>query len=286
MLTYTRAPICATVAFVLSLAACVGPAPTSTPIPCLPGSMCLCGVYDYGSGKWDTTPGSQLCAPNGGNDGCSCDAPPSGSASSSSSGMPMNVCAPGTADCDHEYANGCETAISVDPSNCGTCGVACSVSEACVAGACVACVDNVNGGKAWKQDGGLGIGGVIRAWPYTPSDSILLTEIILPIGEFDPPTTTTCTVYIYDEAGVIPGNQISMMPWAFGYAIPSDPVQLDANHNYWIGAECNNDSPGLTLPAVDGNPVPTFGFIDGDWTSSGSPPLFGPFTFEIVGSCP
>jgi hypothetical protein len=51
----------------------------------------------------------------------------------------MGACRPGWGDCDGDPANGCETNIAGDPNNCGTCGVACSFTNAdplCVGGAC------------------------------------------------------------------------------------------------------------------------------------------------------
>ena len=48
-------------------------------------------------------------------------------------------CNTGFADCDHNAANGCESNLSTDVQNCGTCGVVCSANNAtsaCSAGAC------------------------------------------------------------------------------------------------------------------------------------------------------
>nr|MBK7068859.1 DUF5050 domain-containing protein [Deltaproteobacteria bacterium] len=46
------------------------------------------------------------------------------------------ACAPGTADCDGGFANGCEASLSTS-ANCGACGRACAAGQTCTAGACV-----------------------------------------------------------------------------------------------------------------------------------------------------
>ena len=49
------------------------------------------------------------------------------------------TCQPGFADCDGNAANGCENNLNTTPSNCGSCGHACSFAHAtalCTAGAC------------------------------------------------------------------------------------------------------------------------------------------------------
>lgn len=45
-------------------------------------------------------------------------------------------CPSGYADCDADYANGCETDLTANDSNCGGCGTACGPGEYCYAGAC------------------------------------------------------------------------------------------------------------------------------------------------------
>jgi hypothetical protein len=55
-------------------------------------------------------------------------------------------CAKGYADCDKDLRkDGCESLLSVDPTNCGACGTACNKKQECVASACVAC----NGGVGY-----------------------------------------------------------------------------------------------------------------------------------------
>lgn len=50
------------------------------------------------------------------------------------------ACAPGTADCNDNAADGCETTLTDDPNHCGGCGVVCSATgttaRACVDGVC------------------------------------------------------------------------------------------------------------------------------------------------------
>ena len=46
------------------------------------------------------------------------------------------TCAPGTANCDGNASNGCETNTASDPANCGACRTACGPMT-CVAGACI-----------------------------------------------------------------------------------------------------------------------------------------------------
>lgn len=48
----------------------------------------------------------------------------------------LGACLPGFSDCDMEPANGCESEINGDPTNCGGCGVACSAGDFCVGGTC------------------------------------------------------------------------------------------------------------------------------------------------------
>ena len=51
----------------------------------------------------------------------------------------LQNCSPGTADCDRNPANGCETVLADDAQNCGVCGVQCSAlnaDSACLGGTC------------------------------------------------------------------------------------------------------------------------------------------------------
>lgn len=61
-----------------------------------------------------------------------------GGATGGQGGAPV-ACAPGTANCDGEAANGCEVSIASDPSHCGACAIVCKTvhgDASCTAGAC------------------------------------------------------------------------------------------------------------------------------------------------------
>jgi hypothetical protein len=51
--------------------------------------------------------------------------------------QPAKLCDPGWADCNRLAADGCETDITADPSNCGSCGTLCQVVQRCVNKSCV-----------------------------------------------------------------------------------------------------------------------------------------------------
>lgn len=46
------------------------------------------------------------------------------------------VCAAGTANCDGDLSNSCETKLDASPQHCGACGQACAAGESCAAGNC------------------------------------------------------------------------------------------------------------------------------------------------------
>lgn len=58
------------------------------------------------------------------------------------------TCARGTADCNGDPADGCETNTDSNPNNCGSCGTACDVwaGQACVQGQCVLAPCDLDGG--------------------------------------------------------------------------------------------------------------------------------------------
>jgi hypothetical protein len=70
--------------------------------------------------------------------GKACKAP--GGVAACQNGCVVGSCAPGLADCNHDPADGCETDVSADLSNCGKCGGTCPdpphASATCTAGAC------------------------------------------------------------------------------------------------------------------------------------------------------
>lgn len=54
-----------------------------------------------------------------------------------SGGCEITACNAGFVDCDQAPANGCETNTSIDPDNCGGCGVTCEAPGSCTGGQCV-----------------------------------------------------------------------------------------------------------------------------------------------------
>ncbi len=71
-------------------------------------------------------------------------------------GVCSQGCNPGSADCDNDPSNGCETALETDPRSCGACGVLCAPANAtpacaagrCAVGACNAGFANCDGDPA------------------------------------------------------------------------------------------------------------------------------------------
>lgn len=64
------------------------------------------------------------------------------------------TCDSGFGDCDGDLSNGCETATTTNPTNCGTCGndcTACRTGASCVAGSCTG--HQVNDGAKCSQAG-------------------------------------------------------------------------------------------------------------------------------------
>ncbi|XXX80135.1 MXAN_6577-like cysteine-rich protein [Sorangium sp. So ce134] len=72
----------------------------------------------------------------------------------SSDVSPADLCDPPTSACD-----GVCVSLRSDRSNCGACGVACSVGEACVAGACEARGEGGGDGEGGRGEAGGGVGG-------------------------------------------------------------------------------------------------------------------------------
>jgi hypothetical protein len=94
------------------------------------------GVVDDGA----ACPDGQACV-----DGACSDAPclinddcGPGMTCASSQCQPTVACASGTADCDGDPANACETDTRTDASHCGACDSPCREGEGCVEGGCVA----------------------------------------------------------------------------------------------------------------------------------------------------
>ena len=100
--------------------------PASGEGACTPGTSRACACPDG-------TQGVSVCRQVG-NGYLPCDC--SGGGGGGGSDVP---CAPGTASCDNDPANGCETNTDSDVGNCGACGAACGSDHgaaSCTAGAC------------------------------------------------------------------------------------------------------------------------------------------------------
>ncbi len=75
---------------------------------------------------------------NCGTCGHACGNPANGTAGCASGTCQVILCNSGFADCDGNFANGCETSTSANNSNCGTCGHTCNTSTSqCTNGSCL-----------------------------------------------------------------------------------------------------------------------------------------------------
>ncbi len=118
--------------------------PNATPV-CSMG-VCTVGACDPGFTDCDMM-ASNGCEINTRGDvnncgacGTRCPTPPSGSASCIAGVCGIGACAPGTADCDGNPSNGCETNTTSSLGNCGVCGRVCATpangSPVCIQGVC------------------------------------------------------------------------------------------------------------------------------------------------------
>jgi hypothetical protein len=71
---------------------------------------------------------------NCGRCGNKCATPPHGQPGCGTGSCVTRVCDPTFADCDKNFANGCETQLTTDPKRCGSCTNACKAGESCVPG--------------------------------------------------------------------------------------------------------------------------------------------------------
>ena len=99
------------------------------------------GGGDGGSGAATSNGGNGAGTSNGGNGaGTSNGGAGAGTSSDGGGGSGGGECAPGTADCNANAADGCETNLQGDVNNCGACGLVCEggagVPPACVVGKC------------------------------------------------------------------------------------------------------------------------------------------------------
>jgi hypothetical protein len=110
------------------LAACSGK-PLDVGTGTEPIAACSDGMRDYGESDVDC--GGTVCGGCDAHQHCTV-------AADCKSGVCVggSCCGAGTADCDGNAANGCESTLASDDANCGTCHAACAVGEHCVAGVC------------------------------------------------------------------------------------------------------------------------------------------------------
>lgn len=105
-------------------------------------SACTVATCNAGYSDCDAKP-SNGCETNtaldtGNCGGCklACAPKPPNASPACSNGTCVAVCAPGHADCDANYANGCEIDTNTDVKNCGKCATACAVGQSCTMGVC------------------------------------------------------------------------------------------------------------------------------------------------------
>jgi concanavalin A-like lectin/glucanase superfamily protein len=122
---------------------------------CPAGQSCMSGGCMAACSGTETVCGG-LCTntsfdpSNCGTCGNSCSFP-QGSAGCAGGGCFLTACNSGHADCNHTQVDGCESNTNTDVANCGACGKACALGEACQTGVCTA---NLSQGLIgyWKMD--------------------------------------------------------------------------------------------------------------------------------------
>jgi hypothetical protein len=119
-------------------------APTEPADPCSTGYACSNGTcLSKGSLHCDDS-ALGPCQECGGPGGCHVVDQPDGTTcpaglnqtGTCTTGECRILCNPDYADCDGQTGTGCETAIRIDPRNCGACGHVCAAGETCVSGTC------------------------------------------------------------------------------------------------------------------------------------------------------
>jgi hypothetical protein len=109
---------------------------------CTAGTTCSMGACDAG---WDDCdPGAAGCETQVAQDPLNCGAcgiacpSTNGTAGCLASACTMTACNPGWGDCRGAAVAGCETDLTSDAANCGSCGFACAAGQICGGSTCVA----------------------------------------------------------------------------------------------------------------------------------------------------
>jgi len=105
-------------------------------------TTCYIAACTFGWADCDDTAGNGCETPvltdpkNCGSCGYSCPTVPHAQNTCVEANCALTACTVGFADCDGRPDNGCEVGIARDATNCGGCGITCTVDQVCVNGAC------------------------------------------------------------------------------------------------------------------------------------------------------
>ena len=170
-------------------------------------------------------------------------------------------CPAGTADCNGNPGDGCETDLITDPANCGACGHDC-LGGACVASTCepVHVADPLGTGTGpWNGFLALGPSNVYYGYAATPSGGIAMAAkdgstsscIECDVGVVREITTDATTVYWANvgtgelKSAPLGGGTVSTL-WSGAVGLP---VAVDPNHVFW--ADSSSDT--LMMANLDGS---------------------------------
>lgn len=195
----------------------------------------------------------------------------------------MTGCASGFANCDGLHTNGCESKLSQDPSNCGTCGTNCLGGD-CVSGKCQP-FEIGKGENPWS----LAVSGNIlyvsnKAWSSIDSMSKFGSGFTQ-LGTFENTNGISLGAgYIYFGAN----SSILRMPASGGstttvLVAPAVDVSVDNDNIYWTESSAGiirkRSIAGGAVSIFANNQLWPLGIVsDGSsvyWTNSGSGPNTG-----------